>query len=108
MKLIGCAGALALAVVLAACGGPAQQGKVTRWQYLPPRSQTVDVSCAYYAGSGGKYGGSAYCVSENTAVEPEPQQCTLTLGDGAKVDLNVGEPQCRAYLGQQWPAGGAS
>jgi hypothetical protein len=103
----------ALAVALAGCSGPAQQGKVARWQYQPPTSQTVDASCdmwSGYSGGSGSGGGSgtAICLVENTAVEPEPQQCTLTLSDGATEDLNVPEQECRAYLGQQWPIGGST
>lgn len=106
-RLLAVASVCASAALIAACSGPAQQGKVTRWQYQPPQSQTVDTSCSWWSGSSTKTSGSAYCLSENTAVEPEPQQCTLTLSSGATVDLNVGQPQCRAYLGQQWPIGGS-
>lgn len=97
----------ALVALLGACSGPAQQGKVTRWQYLPPTSQQVNTSCAYWSGSGGKYSSSAYCLDYNTAVEPEPQQCTLTLSSGAREDLDVSVTQCRAYVGRQWPIGGS-
>jgi hypothetical protein len=118
LALAGAAGVLALA----ACGGPAQQGKVTGWSYQPPSVQSVDVSCSWWSASGsgssygsssGRYAGSSfsgsssnYCLDWNTADEPKPQVCTLKLSTGAAVRLDLPEQACRGYLGQQYPPAG--
>lgn len=112
IKVIAAAALLAAVPVLTACGGPAQTGTVRSYTYKPPGVQTVATSCSWWSSGGSsKYGssGSGYCLDENTAQEPDPQDCELTLSSGARVRLDVTEAQCKAYLGRHWPlSGGAS
>lgn len=114
VRIAAAAVLLGAAGLLAACSGPPHQGKVVRWQYRPPSDQSVDVSCDIYMGTGsssrvtGSSTGNLYCLDWNTATEPAPQDCHLTLSSGATEDLDVSAAECRSYLGQQWPVGGSA
>lgn len=96
--------AVAGTAALAACSGPAQQGKVTGWQWSPPSVQTVNTTCDWW--SGGHKTSSSYCLSWNTRTLPFPQICTLRLSSGAFVKLAVAEADCKGMLGSHWPIGG--
>jgi hypothetical protein len=105
--LAGTAAAVLAAAVLAACSSAPTSGKVTAWTWTPPTVQTVNVSCEFWSGQQG----SGYCLDWNTAQLPKPQDCALTFtssGATGKTDLNVGETECRAFLGQHWPIGGTA
>jgi hypothetical protein len=96
--------------LLAACSSGPSSGKVTAWSWEPPTVQTVNTSCNIMSYPG-KNGGMAYCLSYSTAQEPEPQDCKLTFTSGGQsgtANLNVGEAQCKAFLGSHWPPSGAS
>ena len=104
IKIAAAAALVAAVPVITACSGPAQQGKVTGWQYSPPSVQTVNTSCTWW--SGGTKSSSSYCLSWNTKTLPFPQVCTLHLSSGAYVKTAVAEAQCKAMLGSHWPVGG--
>lgn len=98
------------AVLVAACSSSPSSGKVTAWTWTPPTVQSVNTSCSMMSYPG-KNGGVAYCLSYDTAQEPEPQVCKLTFTSGGQsgtASLNVSEAQCKAFLGQHWPLGGTS
>ena len=95
------------AFLLAGCGSGPSSGTVTAWTWMPPTVQTVDMSCAIWSGSKT----SSICLDYNTAQMPDPQVCKLTFtsdGKSGTASLNVGEAQCRAFLGQHWPPGGTA